>query len=266
MKLRPLPFLIGLPLLGLAIYGISRMGDGAPEEKLEIIEEPANPTPEPSGPPESPPAEVPGATPPNESAVVPLGDERYRIGRVEFDKSKRTITVPAAVLMRENPVEYMLVTRKGKVHESVFVTDVEPRDIHVAALLMGMQPTAELGPMEQALAVPKGSAIQAWIEWDRNGPPAKINLHEALALTGAGGDGAGQSPAPATLWLYNGSRVQQDGTFVASRDGSVISIIRDGEALINYPGSTRDNDEVHIPNTEALPKVGHPVRIVFKLR
>jgi len=220
-------------------------------------------TPTPSPAPAPPEASEPSnATEPN---VVPLGGSRFKIGRVEFDKAKRTLTLPAAVLMREGAVEYLLVTRRGKVHESVFVTDAEPQNIHLAALLLGIQPSSDLGPEDTRAAVPRSAALQASVEWDKNGPPASIHLHQALAIAPAG-ETIPAGPAPATLWLYNGSRIQKDGTFVAQREGSIISVIRDPEALVNYPGDTRDNDEIHLPNAAVLPKLEHPVRIILKLR
>lgn len=227
-----------------------------------------------SGETEDPPAVVgnppapsgqPAAKPTPEPNVIPLGGDRYQLGLVEIDKARRTLTFPAAVLMREGAVEYLVVTRKGKIHESVFVTQIEPRDLHLAALLLGVEPSADLGPADASVRVPAAAALQCFVEWDRNGPPARINLHEALAIAPAG-QTTPAKPAPATLWLYNGSRVQQDGTFVAQRDGSIVSIIRDPDALINYPGDTRDDDEAHLPNDPALPQLEHPVRIVLKLR
>lgn len=197
--------------------------------------------------------------------VIPLGGSRYRLGLVEIDKAKRSLTVPATVLMRQGAVEYLLVTRHGKVHESIFVTDVDPQDLHLAALLLGIKPSNELGPLDSQIKIPQSSALQCHVEWDRNGPPARIHLHEAIALAPSG-ETEPMEVAPATLWLYNGSRVQQDGTFVARREGSLISIIRDPAALINYPNPTRDNDEAHLPNAAALPKLDHPVRIVMKAR
>lgn len=229
----------------------------APPEPAAIVDsEPALPTE---------PTEPPAAAEPPKPSVIPLGGSRFKIGQVEFDKAKRTVTIPAAVLMREGAVEYLLVARNGKVHESVFVTDVDPSHVHLAALLLGIQPSSDLGPADASVQVPKPAALQASVQWDKNGPPANIHLHEALAVAPPG-EVTATGPAPATLWLYNGSRIRPDGTFVAHQEGSIISVIRDPDALINYPGDTRDNDEIHLPNAPALPKLEHPVRIILKLR
>ncbi|MCP5532422.1 MAG: hypothetical protein H7A48_04565 [Akkermansiaceae bacterium] len=220
----------------------------------------AGDTAEASAPPLAP--EAPADAKP---MVRDLGDGRFSVGEVTFDKTTRTITIPAAVNMREEAVEYVLVGNSGKVHESVFSTPAEARDIHVAALLLGVKPASDLGPENSAATVSRGGAVVAWAEWDRNGPPAKVFLNETVNVSDPEtGEVVGTLPSGA--WLYNGSRIEADGVFAASRDASIISIIRDGAALVNNPGASRDNDEIHTPNADKLPKKGHPVRIVLQVK
>ena len=215
--------------------------------------------------PPPPPASALVPSAPPEPMVLDLGGNRYSVGAITFDKKSRTISIPASVNMREGAVEYLLVGRNGKVHEAVFTTDADARDIHVAALLLGIKPSGDLGPENAAATVRRGGAVVAWAEWDRNGPPAKIFLNETVNLSDPS-SGTTVDTLPASAWLYNGSRIEPDGAFAASRGGSIISIIRDDDALINNPGASRDNDEIHTPNALKLPKQGHPVRIVFQVK
>jgi hypothetical protein len=205
------------------------------------------------------------APPKPEPKVKDLGQGRYRVGAVTFDEKARTIVIPASVRMREGAVEYILVSKHGKAHEAVFVTDADARDVHLAALLLGMKPEPDLGPAGSAAKIGDHGAVEAWVEWDRNGPPARVPLNETVALADPE-SGQTTGTLPAGLWLYNGSEVAANGVFVASASGSIISIIRDPEALVNNPGATRDNDEIHTPNPKKLPKLQHPVRIVLKVR
>jgi hypothetical protein len=184
---------------------------------------------------------------------------------VTFDSKTREITIPAAVNMREGAVEYLLVHRSGKVHESVFVTDVDARDIHVAALLLGMKPESDLGQEKSAAIVRGKGAVVISVEWDRNGPPERIFLNETVQLSNPS-TGVSSGTLPAGAWLYNGSRVESDGVFAATRHGSIISIIRDDDSLVNNPGASRDNDEIHTPNAAKLPNKDHPVRILVQVK
>lgn len=196
--------------------------------------------------------------------VKDLGDGRFRIGHVEVDSARKTITLPATVHMDSGRVEYVLVTRSGKIHEAVFVTDAEPSHVHLAALLLGIKPAADLGPDHAAAPLGTTGVVQAWIQWDRNGPPARLSLTDTVTLAHPE-TGKPIGPLPSGLWLYNGSRVEQ-GSFLADRDGSLISLIRDPDALINNPGASRDDDEIHVPHALRLPKVKTPVRVVLRVR
>jgi len=220
--------------------------------------EPANPA-QPDLPTPEKPLDLPPAP-----AVKDLGEGRFRVGTVEFDENKRTIRIPAAVHMLKDPVEYLLVARHGKVHETVFITDADARDIHIAALLLGIKAQPALGPENTAAQLGGHGVIDAWVEWDRNGPPAKLPLHETVTLADPDTRQA-SGTLPGRGWLYNGSGLAT-GEFLASQNGSIISIIRDASALINNPGASRDNDDLHTPNAAKLPKLQHPVRIVLKVR
>jgi hypothetical protein len=215
-------------------------------------------------PDEASPAPAPASGKPPEPQMVDLGGGRIGIGAVTLDRKTREITIPAAVNMREGPVEYVLVGRNGKVHEAVFTTDAAARDIHVAALLLGVKPESDLGPDQSAAVVRREGAVVIRVEWDRNGPPEKIFLNETVNLSDPS-TGTVSATLPSGAWLYNGSRIEPDGVFAATRHASIISIIRDDDALVNNPGASRDNDEIHTPNAAKLPKLGHPVRIVLRV-
>lgn len=211
------------------------------------------------------PVPVPTPTEPAKPMVIDLGGGRFSVGAVSFDSKTREITIPAAVNMREGAVEYLLVHRSGKVHESVFVTDVDARDIHVAALLLGMKPESDLGPAKSAAVVRGKGAVVISVEWDRNGPPERIFLNETVNLSDPS-TGVSSGTLSSGAWLYNGSRIESDGVFAATRHGSIISIIRDDDSLMNNPGASRDNDEIHTPNSAKLPNKDHPVRILVQAK
>lgn len=200
-----------------------------------------------------------------EPLVLDLGGGRFSVGAVTFDRSSREITIPAAVNMREGPVEYVLVERNGKVHEAIFSTSAKARDIHLAALLLGVKPNSDLGPQNAPAPLKREAAVVARVEWDRNGPPEKIFLNETVNLSDPS-SGAIAGTLPSGAWLYNGSRIEPDGVFAATRYASIISIIRDQDALVNNPGASRDDDEIHTPNADKLPKLQHPVRIILQAR
>lgn len=193
-----------------------------------------------------------------------LDGGKLRIGTVTLDPDARSIRFPATVNMTEGPVEYAVVTEMGKRHESVFLTKASPRDVHLAMLLLGVKPGGLRAGPDRRLEVPATAAVKASVEWESNGPPAKHPLASAIAFAHGSPEQATGRTLPDEHWVYNGSSF--DGAaFRVLREGSLISLIGDDAALLNNPGSDRDNDDLHTPNKNLLPRVGMPVSIVLAL-
>jgi hypothetical protein len=66
-------------------------------------------------------------------------------------------------------------------------------------------------------------------------------------------------------WIYNGSAVW-NGTFLAQREGSLVSLVTDRSALANYSGPGHDNDHIWTANTNNLPGEHTPVEVTLKLQ
>ncbi|MGJ8697576.1 MAG: YdjY domain-containing protein [Verrucomicrobiaceae bacterium] len=181
-----------------------------------------------------------------EVAMTELGEGRFQIGKVIVSQTERSITIPAKVHMREGPVEYLLVTPRSKAHEAVFLSEADPFHVHLAALLLGLGKEGE-----------DSKAVTVEVRWKANGPDGKLALEKSVLLT--------EPHKGETLqakWSY-GPKGKEAKRFV---DAPFVSIIHDPTALIQYGGKSRGNDEIHVPNGKALPKVGHPVRVVVRVK
>jgi len=184
---------------------------------------------------------------------VAVDQETVRIGAVELDRRTLTVSIPATVNMREGVAEYFLVHHTGKVHESVFVTDAKPQDIHIACLLANLEPKEKPGD------------ITLEVTWETNGPPRLHPAAELVAIAAGhpdAGEGAHLDDGP---WQYTGSRIDAAG-FAATREGSIIALITDPAALVGNPRPGRHDDGFHAPNRDLLPPDGHPVRILIRPR
>jgi hypothetical protein len=195
--------------------------------------------------------------------VSQTGSNTFQIGRVEFDKQNRTVTVPARVCLRTQIVEYALVTQTGKAYESVFTTEASPVDLHLAFLLLGLAPVPVGGDPRMPAPVPDTNALKIEVTWETNGQPVRYPLSELISLAEKGPESPGRN-LTVEKWLYNGSVFDRWG-FAAPREGSIVALIRDPAALINNPGGDRDNDNLHMPNARLLPAEGWSVHFVMSL-
>jgi hypothetical protein len=190
--------------------------------------------------------------------VRQIGAGLFQVGRVRFDKERKTISFPAVLNMREGVVEYLLVNSVGKLHESVLRSEAEPYHIHLAALLIGgISPTnhAALG-ISRTSALP-GQSISLSITWQTPAGPKNLSGEELVYNSDTK---ASMSRGP---WLYNGSRLSE-GTFLAQRDGSIVSIVADPDALVNNTRPGRENDEIWQVNAANAPLLGTPVEVTLK--
>ncbi len=191
------------------------------------------------------------------------GPNTFQIGRVEFDREKRTVTVPATVCVTNQILEYALVATGGKTYESLLVTAASPVDMHLALLLLGVRQVPVLGDAKQAAPIPVTNALQIDVSWQTNGQEVTVPLSNLIAFTDGHSEVLGL-PMSLDKWLYNGSQFDQWG-FEAQREGSLVSLIRDPAALVNNPGSDRDNDLIHFPNMRILPEQGTSVSVILRL-
>jgi hypothetical protein len=167
------------------------------------------------------------------------------LGDVKVDSKARAISFPAQVNQRAGAIEYFLVHESGKVHESIFKTSVAPRDIHAAALLFSSTNKPPL----------KVSAIEA--SWPPDASAKKFQAAELIF------NKAKKRAQRETKWAYRGSRLV-NGIFLAQRDGSIISIQEDRDALIDQDTPEASDDENWEPLTDLLPPLGAPVTITIR--
>jgi hypothetical protein len=171
-----------------------------------------------------------------------------KLGEVRVDAAARTIAFAAQVNQREGQVEYLLVHETGKVHESILKTTVGSEAIHAAALLFSEKASGT------AAGSPKLKVKQIDVSWIEDGKEKKFNAAELIL------DKKKKRALGTTKWAYRGSRLV-DGVFLAQRDGSMIAIMQDRDALIDQDTPDASDDENWQPVAEKLPGIGAVVEI-----
>jgi hypothetical protein len=220
-----------------------------------------------------------GQSPPAHTNVPPLTQisrDIFQLGTVRLDKNLKTVQFQAQLNIKEGVIEYLLVNVGGKSYESLLRTDTEPYYIHLAMLLIGAKGAPQTAALLNAPSQP----------FHVNRPANATNLPPVLAIQGdpitielawQTADGRKQmraedcmmnlatktnaSPGP---WTNNGSRVI-DGVFVAQREGSIVAMIDDIDAMVNNPRPGSDNDQIWQINSNLLPPTNTPVEVTFKL-
>lgn len=199
----------------------------------------------------------------------------FQLGKVVLNKKERSVQFPAQINLGEGLIEYLLVTTKGKTHESLLKTEVEPQQIHVAMLLLGAKGAPQTPELLRAASshyltnkpsqpnplianLSRGDPISIELNWRNEVGEKKVRAENCILNLQT------KTNASAGPWSYNGSRVV-DGVFFAQREGSIVAMVDDVDAMANNPRAGHDNDQVWQINTNAVPPVNTPVQVMFRL-
>ena len=188
-------------------------------------------------------------------------------GGIVIDKAKKSATFPAELNLAKGTLEYLLVTDMGKTHESLLSTKVQPYDLQVAMLLLGLKPNVTAGPQPPAqlnraylqnARELKGPRVDLLLSWHDAQGDHHLRGENLILNTDAG---APMTPGP---WIYNGSGLYA-GKFLAQVDGSIVALVRDSAAMVNNPRPGNDNDQIWDVNEKLVPPTGTPIDVTLQL-
>lgn len=196
-----------------------------------------------------------------EPIVEKTGETGYRVGLVTFDQKTREIRFPAEVNMAEGLLEFLIVHRNGKVHESLLRTDASPAHLNLAFTLLRYPPSKELemspsGPGEIPAEVKAGARVRIDVEWDDAGKLRRVPVNEWIQHAVKG------STMPAGPWIYAGSDFQ-NGKFAAEATGDIAAIFITNSALLNFPGTDNRDDTVWFSFPKRVPSEGTKTTVII---
>jgi len=184
----------------------------------------------------------------------------------ESNKETREISFPAKVEMpaaansdEHSIIEYVLVNPTGKIHETLFVTNVKPSHLNVAYKLLGYKESKHLFRKVNDDLIPedeyesttpeqkKLSQFKLSVQWkDSNGKVITKQINELIH------NHAKNQPMTAGSWVYGGSYIY-NGQFQADVSRDIFAIFTDSGAIGNYAGDGREDDTLWSPNQQAMP-------------
>ena len=191
-----------------------------------------------------------------EPAIEPLGEDRYKIGSVLLDRPAGEIRFPGAIAIREGALEYLACAPNGKLYESLLRADVNPYNLQLALLLLGLQPKNNL-TYQGDPTTPAGDPVTILVAWKTEEGSA---LHRVEDLLWARFK---KKTMGRTDWVFSGSMFAE-GVFAASVNKSLIALFNDPTAILNNPLPTGADDTAYVAHTEALPPVDTVVEIILR--
>jgi hypothetical protein len=199
---------------------------------------------------------------------------------ITVDPKAQTVTVKAIVNDPRDPIEYLLIHRKGKRHEAVFMTHTKPSVLNAALMMLGFTPGKNATYVEKTppptleemqagadpliVTPPQGTPLWMTVRWTT--PEGKTEEHcvEDMVL-----DLGKQKPIADCSWVYLGGRMAQiykndPEVFVADLEGNLVSICY--LSPDNHLGTMvheHARDDQNWWTTTLVPPAETPVEFVF---
>lgn len=189
--------------------------------------------------------------------------------------------IPARVLVRADPLEYVLVNQAGNAHESLLATDTQPSELNVALLALGVQPGRNAswtprdppptrdemlaGAQAYDVQVPEGDGFLMYLAWKENGELFFFRLEDLIRNLQSGRSLRRHS------WVYLGSRSvpsREDPKrelYVADLEGNLINLcfFEQGNTLLTGSLPECLQQTIWVGNSSLVPPSGEPVLFVF---
>ncbi|RMF88061.1 MAG: hypothetical protein D6739_00680 [Nitrospirae bacterium] len=190
--------------------------------------------------------------------VQELGGGRFRVGLIQVDRKARRFAVPAVVHQVEGPQEFVLATHGGyKGYESTLEAGATAYEFNVACLLIGLDPERAGRPRYHFDPNHvQGDAVAVSVVWRDAKGEHRIDARQAV-VDRRSGKTLGPSP-----WIYTGSTLTPDGTYLAQSDGVLIGFVHDPAEIITLRDGTGQSDYGNlVPNRALLPPKGTRVTV-----
>jgi len=200
---------------------------------------------------------------------APAAPAKAEMRGIKLDREAGHIDLDAKVVLREGEwLELLACTPGTREHESILTVEAQPRNIHLALILLGLEPGSplkwqRLDDGEVKVHPPTGPKVTISLIYEQDDQIRTVDANQWIVDQQTG------RVMPDNVWLFAGSRFETfDGkqVYMADPNGSVISIVNFGDdVLARDTQMTRDNDEQSWDaNTPVIPKEGTAVTIRIK--
>lgn len=186
----------------------------------------------------------------------------FQIGEIQINKKMMLVSFPAQINMDKGLLEYLVVRKGGKTHESLLRTDIDPYNIQIAFLLLGLEGTDRPLPQQGSSLIPKGEPLEIYIAYrNKENKLISVKCEDWITIKTKNE----QKSISRLDWVFTGSTVF-NGQFLAQSSGSIAALYHDPAAIIDNASEGGDSDEIWYVKEDGIPPVGTPVTINIKTK
>ena len=190
---------------------------------------------------------------------------------VRVDREGGFVEIETAVIRQKvvegEWLELVACAAGGPEHESVLVTKARPSHVHLALLLLGLEPGTPMawkldGDRIVVAREASGPRLAVTAHYERDGEPVVEGVHGWIVNRRT------ERALADNIWLFTGSRFHEfDGrkSYLADMAGTILSLVQFGDEVLARPTKlTRENDdEAWTADRKRVPPKG--TRVLLRL-
>jgi hypothetical protein len=186
---------------------------------------------------------------------LPNGD--IRLGLVLLQRDPRALLFPATINMNVGPLEVLIATPVGRLHESLLRSEVNPLHLQTMLILLGL----ENGPRLNSADHPRGDLVDIFVEWTTDTGEIRREPVENWIIDNRTGE-----PMAQAGWVFVGSSVA-NGEFLAATAGNLALLFSVGDTVLDNPDPEAEDDTLYEANpAKQTPPRKTPVTVILMPR
>jgi hypothetical protein len=182
---------------------------------------------------------------------------------IEVNAKQKQVRVECEALRVQVPLEFFVCVAGGPEHESVLRSKARPSHLHLALLMLGLEPGKGVHYDEatKKWVEPSGPKLKLSVEFEKDGKLQQLGANELMR------DIKTKKPMPAEArWVFTGSRIMPDKTYGADKLGYLVSIVNFELSPIDTPKLASNKNETleWQINPDVVPEAGTKVRLIIE--
>lgn len=153
--------------------------------------------------------------------AAPPATQPGKLPFIDVDVAKKVVRVQCEAIRIDAPLEFFAVRVGGPEHEAVLRTPAKPSDIHIALLMLGLEPGEPVRFSEATgkWIAPTGPPLRVSVEFSRVGET--VHLPAAKLVRSI----VKKEPMPDRPFVFTGSRILDNNRYAADETGYIVSIV-----------------------------------------
>src|SRR5438445_2818684 len=154
-----------------------------------------------------------------------------KLPHLQVNLARHQVRVECEAINAEERLEFLVCSTGTKEYESVLRSRARPSHLHLAMLMLGLQPgePVKFNEADNTFAPPRGPALKLTCEFQREG---KIIVIPASRLMRSVKD---KTAMPEVNWVFVGASTLEDGEYAADVTGYLITVVNFEHTVIDIP-------------------------------